>query len=50
MCIRDSLCIVDSGASHASLTGEYDSIPQEMRAAAAFFGKTVLQMCIRDRN
>ena len=38
-----ALCIVDSGASHASLTGEYDSIPQEMRAAAAFFGKTVLR-------
>ena len=37
------LCIVDSGASHASLTGEYDSIPQEMRAVAAFFGKTVLR-------
>ena len=34
-----ALCIVDSGASHASLTGEYDSIPQEMRAVAAFFGK-----------
>ena len=38
-----ALCIVDSGASHASLTGEYDSIPQEMRAVAAFFGKTVLR-------
>ena len=38
-----ALCIVDSGASHAALTGEYDSIPQEMRAAAAFFGKTVLR-------
>ena len=26
-----ALCIIDSGASHAALTGEYDSIPQEMR-------------------
>ncbi len=38
-----ALCIVDSGASHASLTGEYDSIPREMGAVAAFFGKTVLR-------
>ena len=38
-----ALCIIDSGASHAALTGEYDSIPQEMRAVAAYFGKTVLR-------
>lgn len=38
-----ALCIVDSGASHAALTGEYDSIPKEMRAVAAFFGKNVLR-------
>ena len=38
-----ALCIVDSGASHAALTGEYDSIPREMRAVAAFFGKQVLR-------
>ena len=38
-----ALCIVDSGASHAALTGEYDSIPKEMRAVAAFFGKDVLR-------
>ncbi len=31
-----ALCIIDSGASHADLTGEYDAIPQEMRAVAAF--------------
>ena len=29
-----ALCIVDSGASHAALTGEYDSIPKEMRSVA----------------
>ena len=38
-----ALCIVDSGASHAALTGEYDSIPKEMRSVAAFFGKNVLR-------
>ncbi len=37
-----ALCIIDSGASHADLTAEYASIPSEMRAAAAFFGKEVL--------
>lgn len=37
------LCIVDSGASHAALTGEYDSIPKEMGAVAAYFGKRVLR-------
>ena len=38
-----ALCILDSGASHASLTGEYDSIPREMGAVAALFGKRVLR-------
>ncbi len=30
-----ALCIIDSGASHAALTAEYASIPQEMGAVAA---------------
>lgn len=38
-----ALCIIDSGASHAALTGEYASIPEEMGAAAAYFGKSVLR-------
>ncbi len=38
-----ALCIIDSGASHADLTAEYASIPSEMKAAAAFFGKEHLQ-------
>ena len=38
-----ALCIIDSGASHADLTGEYAAVPQEMRAVAAFFGKEVLR-------
>lgn len=38
-----ALCIVDCGADHAALTGEYASIPQEMKKVAAFFGKKVLR-------
>ena len=38
-----ALCILDSGASHADLTGEYAAVPQEMGAVAAFFGKKVLR-------
>ena len=37
-----ALCIVDAGASHASLIEDYASIPQEMGQAAAYFGKEVL--------
>lgn len=38
-----ALCIVDCGADHAALTGEYASIPREMAKVAAFFGKKVLR-------
>ncbi len=38
-----ALCIIDSGASHAALTGEYASIPEEMGAVAEFFGKKALR-------
>ena len=44
-----ALCIVDSGASHAALTGEYDSIPKEMGSVAAFFGKQVLREVDEDQ-
>jgi len=37
-----ALCIVDAGASHASLIEDYASIPQEMRQVAACFGREVL--------
>lgn len=37
-----ALCIIDSGADHADLTGDYSAIPMEMRAAAAVCGKEVL--------
>ena len=38
-----NLCIVDSKASHANLTPDYAAIPEEMKAVAAFFGKSVLR-------
>ena len=37
------LCVVNTGGSHADLTADYASIPSEMKAAAAFFGKNVLR-------
>lgn len=37
------LCILDSGADHAELTGEYAAIPEEMKQVAALFGKNVLR-------
>lgn len=38
-----ALCIIDSGADHGDLTDEYASIPREMKAVAAFFGKNHLR-------
>ncbi|MCL2196567.1 MAG: galactokinase [Treponema sp.] len=38
-----SLCIVNTGGSHADLTADYASIPAEMKSAAALFGKSVLR-------
>jgi len=38
-----TLCIVNTGGSHADLTADYASIPEEMKSAAAFFGKSVLR-------
>ena len=38
-----ALCIIDSGASHADLTGEYAAVPREMGAVAAHFGKQFLR-------
>ncbi|MBQ9468057.1 MAG: galactokinase [Clostridia bacterium] len=37
------LCIVNTGGSHADLNDDYASIPREMKAVAAFFGKDVLR-------
>ena len=38
-----SLCITDTKGSHADLTHEYAAIPQEMKAVATYFGKSVLR-------
>jgi galactokinase len=38
-----ALCIVDTRGSHADLTPDYAAIPQEMKAVAAFFDKSVLR-------
>ncbi len=43
-----NLCIVDTGGNHADLTDDYASVPKEMKAVAAHFGKAVLREVSRD--
>jgi len=38
-----TVCVVNTGGSHADLTPDYAAIPSEMKAAAAFFGKETLR-------
>lgn len=38
-----ALCIIDCGADHANLTGEYAAIPGELKSLCALFGKEVLR-------
>ena len=38
-----ALCILDSGAGHADLTGEYAAITDELKAVSHYFGKEVLR-------
>ena len=38
-----SLCIVNTGGNHADLNEDYASVPAEMKAVAAHFGKPVLR-------
>lgn len=38
-----NLCIVNTGGNHADLTGDYASVPAEMKSVAAYFGKDVLR-------
>ena len=38
-----SLCIVNTGGSHANLNDDYASVPAEMKAVASFFGRKVLR-------
>lgn len=37
-----ALCIIDTGADHADLTGDYAAVPAEMKSVAGYFGKEVL--------
>ena len=37
------LAVVDTGGNHADLTDDYASVPREMKAVAAEFGKEVLR-------
>ncbi len=37
------LCIVNTGGNHADLTDDYAAVPAEMKAVAAYFGKSVLR-------
>ena len=38
-----SLCIVNTGGNHADLNEDYASVPAEMKAVAAYFGKPFLR-------
>lgn len=38
-----ALCIIDTGGSHADLTGDYAAVRGEMEKAASVFGKEVLR-------
>ena len=38
-----NLCIVNTGGNHADLTGDYASVPAEMKSVAAYFGTEVLR-------
>ena len=44
-----ALCIIDTHASHAELTGEYAAVPAEMKAVAAHFGFDVLSQVPQNR-
>ena len=43
-----SLCIVNTGGNHADLNDDYASVPAEMKAVAAYFGKEVLRDVCED--
>lgn len=38
-----TLCVADTRTSHADLTGDYASIPADMRSVAAYFGQDLLR-------
>lgn len=43
-----ALCIVNTGGNHANLNEDYASVPAEMKAVAATFGKEVLRGLTED--
>ena len=43
-----SLCIVNTGGSHAGLNEDYASVPAEMKSVAAYFGKENLRGLTED--
>ena len=43
-----TLCVVNTGGSHADLTADYAAIPSEMKAVASFFGKKTLREIEKD--
>ena len=42
-----SLCVVNTGGSHADLTDDYAAVPAEMKKVASFFGKEALRECTK---
>jgi galactokinase len=44
-----ALCIIDTHASHAQLTGEYAAVPGDMKAVAAYFDCDVLSEVPQER-
>ena len=39
-----TLCLINTGGSHAKLTDQYASLPAEMKQIASYYGKSVLRM------
>lgn len=44
-----ALCIVDTGGNHADLTGDYASVPKEMKEVAALLGGKTLKEVGKDK-
>lgn len=47
--VGHALCILDSGASHADLTDDYASIPEELSRISGYFGQSVLRQVPEDQ-
>lgn len=43
-----TLCLINTGGSHAKLTDQYAALPAEMKQIASHFGKPVLRMVRKD--